>query len=94
MGLIASEAKALNVSMLVSYAEAIQMASDCARDLLKWTDLTFEDVVIPFVTTSWDDVQFGAVYLLEKNYPCAVLLSRRLSLSCYRDLLEICHWIK
>lgn len=80
--------------MFVSYCQVGQIASDCAAHMANNIYIPSEDVVVPFVTTSWDDVQFGAVYLLENNYPCAVLLSRRLSLNCYPEILEICFWIK
>lgn len=95
-GLVASEAKGVEQSMLVTYAQAVQLASDCAVILAG----EFEkrkmavDVAVPFVTTSWDDIQFGVVYLVDGNYPCTTLLSRRLSLNNEFDLLEICCWIR
>ena len=93
LGLIASEAKGLSASMFMTYAQAVQVASDLAVHLFRSKEIVvYENVVIPFISTSWDDVQFGAVYLIEDNFPCPILLSRRLSLNCFADLREICSW--
>lgn len=95
VGLIASEAKALDASMLMAYAQAVQVASDCAVNLgrLFAESISTEDVIVPFITTSWNDVQFGAVCLMDNFYPSAVLLSSRLSLNCNADLRQICYWV-
>lgn len=86
VGLIASDAKALDASMLMTYAQAVQVASDCAVNLgqLFMTSISTEDIVVPFITTSWDDIQFGAVYMMDNFYPSTVLLSSRLSFICVR----------
>jgi hypothetical protein len=96
VALIASEAKSLTDSMYVAYAQAVQSAADCAIHLIKcpyMRSTKVNNVVIPFITTSWEDIQFGAVYLIAGNYPCATLLSNRLSLSSHEHQIQICAWV-
>lgn len=95
VGFIASAAKALDASMLMTYVQAVQVASDCAVNMgrLFMNLLSTENIIVPFITTSWDDIQFGAVYLMDNFYPSAVLLSSRLSLNCHVDMCQICYWI-
>ena len=96
VGLIASEAKALDASMYQTYAQAVQVASDCAVNLgllFAACGISTQDIIVPFITTSWDVMQFGAVYLMDNYYPSAVLLSSQLSLNCRTDMLQICYWI-
>lgn len=78
----------------MTYAQSVQVASDIAVHFLRSNqNVSYDNVVIPFITTTWDDIQVGAVYLIENNFPCAILLSRRLSLNCFADLREISSWI-
>lgn len=92
--LVASEAKSLNSSLYVSYSQAISLASDVALKILDiFPELKYDDVVVPFIMTSWDHFQIGFVYLVKDNYPCASIISNVLSLSNESHLLELCSWI-
>ena len=93
-GLIASEAKSLGASLHVAFAQAVQFAGDCAIHMKKqYPSLSYQNVVVPFVVTSWDTMQFGCVYLMDHSYPVPVLLSKQLSLSCHSDKLEVARWV-
>ena len=93
-GLIASEAKSLGASLHVAFAQAVQFAGDCAIHTKKqYPSLSYQNVVVPFVVTSWDTMQFGCVYLMDHSYPVPVLLSKQLSLSCHSDKLEVARWV-
>lgn len=96
--LIASKAKSLSSSLLSTLAQVVQHACDSAVFLLtkfrrKWPNsgISYLDIVVPFITTSWNDVQFRAVYLMEPCYPCAILLSRKLCFDSGEDVYEM--WI-
>lgn len=91
--LIASEAKSLTDSMYVGMAQGIQLAADLAVHI-QWTwNVPTSEVVVPFILTSWNAVQFGAVYLIDCRVPCAVLLSDVLTLTTRPHQLLIARWV-
>lgn len=92
-GLIASEAKGFDASMMVGYAQAVALASDFAVDLHYRCDVDSQDIVVPFVLASASRVQFGAVYLVEDCFPVPVLLSDELSVTSTKTLTLIMKWI-
>lgn len=55
--------------------------------------LRSEDIVVPYVTSAGLCVQFGAVYLMEHSYPCAVTLSEELSVLNASHVQRINQWI-
>ena len=92
--LIASEAKSLYASIPVAYPQAVSLACDFAVNIFETHQLLdYLDVVIPFVVMAGEEIQFGAVYLIENCYPCATQLTRNLLLTDPEQLLEICRWI-
>lgn len=92
MGLIGSEAKSVSDSIRVAYPQAVAIASDFALELERH-GIRYDSIVVPFVMTASEDVQVGAVYLMDQNYPCPVLLSRKLSFTCREDVQEMARWI-
>jgi hypothetical protein len=90
-GLIASEAKSISASLFTSMCQAVQMASDCALNMLQY--LEPENIVVPYIICSGFSVQFGVVYLMQNSYPCAVTLSEELSLLNAIQVRVINQWI-
>jgi hypothetical protein len=98
LGLITSEAKAVTDSCSVTFAQAIQVASDCALQTFNYMQandksVTYEDVVVPFVVAASDKVQFGVVYLIQNNFPNSCLLSEEISLLNPDGRVEISRWL-
>ena len=98
LGLITSEAKAVTDSCSVTFAQAIQVASDCALQTFNYMQandksVTYEDVVVPFVVAASDTVQFGVVYLIQDNFPNSCLLSEEISLLNPDGRVEISRWL-
>ena len=91
--LIASEAKGVDASLSACYPQAVCMACDFAVDQCQNFQISWENVVVPFIITSSDSVQFGAVYLVDPCYPCPVLLSEELKMTNQTGLLSIIKWI-
>lgn len=93
-GLLATEAKGVDASLLMSFAQAIQMASDCALHLCRSFGQIFNqsNVVVPFILCSWEHFQFGCVYMMPEAYPCAVLLSGVLSVGVSSERRQIARW--
>lgn len=93
--LVASEAKGLYGSLFEAYPQAISLASDIALNIMNaFPLLKYDDIVVPYILTSWEHVQIGFVYLVKQSYPCTSILSNVLSLSKESDLVELCAWIK
>ena len=89
-GVVAAEAKSVFNSAFEATPQAVALAAEFAMDqvclgLAKW-----HEVLVVFVLTFGDSIQFGAVYLLEENFPCATMLSRPLSflLPTDRDIIS------
>ena len=93
-GLLTSEAKGLDASLLMSFSQAIQMASDCALHLCRSFGQIFNqsNVIVPFILCSWEHFQFGCVYLMPQSFPCAVLLSSALNAGVPSERRQIARW--
>lgn len=93
VGLIASEAKSLTDSVYAAMAQGVQMAADLAVTLPAKVNIPPNEVVVPFILHAGDSVQFGAVYLIDVNFPCTVLLSQKLTIMHYDHQHDIARWI-
>ena len=88
-GLVATEAKAVMHSSFQAVAKGVALADEFAMDQV-CKGFTNLDVV--FILAFGDSIQFGAVYILEDNFPCATMLTRPLSLLLPRDRDTISRW--
>ena len=93
-GLLTTEAKGVDASLLMSFAQAIQMASDCALRLCGSFDRVFNqsNVIVPFILCSWEHFQFGCVYMMPQYFPCPVLLSSALNAGVPAERRQIARW--
>ena len=91
-GVVSSEAKSVTDSMFLCLAQAVQMASDVALNQFIGGGIPRNEVVVPFILSSWEHFQFGCVYLVEDSFPCAVLLSSILSAAVPSERAVIAKW--
>lgn len=89
---VAAEAKDQYAGPAEAYAQGVSLASDAALDQVE-KGVPHDKVLVPFVLAFGDSVQFGAVYVVSPNFPCAVLLSHPLSLLVWETRQEICRWV-
>ena len=92
-GAIAAEAKAVTNSSFKAVAQGVALASEFAMDQVKKGFGRWDEVVVVFVLTYGDAIQFGAVYILEENFPCATMLTRPLSLLLPTDRDTVSRWV-
>jgi len=71
----------------------VSLAFDFAMDQVS-KGVPFDKVLVPFVLTFGDSVQFGVVYVLDSNFPCAALLTHPLSLLSWSTRSTVCRWIR
>ena len=90
--LATSEAKPVCSSHSLAQAQGVQMAGDGALNRAANGEAV-EDIVVPFVTAAGNGIQFGAVYLMQPNFPCPVLLSSTLNLLIREDIIALAKWI-
>jgi len=91
-GIIGAEAKTVDHGYHEAAAQGVSLSADFAMELASM-GVPAAAVAVPFVLAFSDSVQFGAVYLIEENFPCAVMLSPPLSLLTDCTRVSIAKWI-
>ena len=91
-GLIGAESKKNGNSAFEAVPQAVALAGDFALDQVSKGLALWHEVLVVFVLTFGDSIQFGAVYLLEDCFPCATMLSRPLSLLLPSDRDIVSRW--
>ena len=91
-GIIGAEAKTVDHGYHEAAAQGVSLSADFAMEMA-FRGYPIAAVAVPFVLTYSDSVQFGAVYLIEENFPCAVMLSPPLSLLTDCTRVFVAKWI-
>mmetsp|Transcript_11081 Transcript_11081/g.11944 ORF Transcript_11081/g.11944 Transcript_11081/m.11944 type:complete len:434 (-) Transcript_11081:393-1694(-) len=86
--LLATEAKGVDASPLVAYAQVVQIASDAACFLLE-RGLSIEMCVVPFIVCCGYNIQFGVVELIPLSFPVAYRLTTELNMLVRSDREKI-----
>eukprot|EP01035_Chromulina_nebulosa_P038499 gene38499-52012_t len=92
VGIIGAEAKTVDHGYHEAVAQGVSLSADFAMEIASM-GIPTADIAVPFVLTFSDSVQFGAVYLIEDNFPCAVMLSPPLSLLMDSTRVSVAKWI-
>jgi len=92
VGLIGSEAKSLTASHYVAFAQAVSLSCDLALHLLTF-GLSREQVIVPFIVTSWEYAQIGFIYLVADSFPCSSMISKVFNFNDHEDLVALTAWI-
>ena len=92
LGLVAAEAKAAVHSSFQAVAQGVALAAEFAMDQVCKGFANWDEAMVVFVLSFGDSIQFGAVYILEDNFPCTTMLTRPLSLLLPRDRDIVSRW--
>jgi len=87
-----AEAKTVDHGYHEAGAQGVSLSADFAMEIASM-GIPTADIAVSFVLTFSDSVQFGAVYLIEDNFPCAVMLSPPLSLLMDSTRASVARWI-
>eukprot|EP00597_Dinobryon_sp_UTEXLB2267_P018624 CAMPEP_0201098808 /NCGR_PEP_ID=MMETSP0812-20130820/7834_1 /ASSEMBLY_ACC=CAM_ASM_000668 /TAXON_ID=98059 /ORGANISM="Dinobryon sp., Strain UTEXLB2267" /LENGTH=358 /DNA_ID=CAMNT_0047354427 /DNA_START=40 /DNA_END=1116 /DNA_ORIENTATION=+ len=92
-GVVAAVAKTVTDSSFQAVAQGVALASEFAMDQVNKGLGSWDEVMVVFVLTNGDAIQFGAVYVLEENFPCSTILTRPLSLLLPADRDIVSRWV-
>eukprot|EP01036_Dinobryon_divergens_P032674 gene32674-42316_t len=91
-GVIGGDSRTVDNGYHEAAAQGVSVCADFAMDIADM-GVPIHKVLVPFILTFSDSVQFGAVYLIDENFPCQVMLSPPLSLMTEETRVSIAKWV-
>lgn len=93
MGVIGSEAKDLYHSAAEALPQGAGLASEMAVDQFR-KGVPGEKILVPYLLSFGDSIQFGAAFIMKPSFPVPVELSEPFSLVSWEGRRQICKWIR